>query len=62
MSMVSPSSAKKVKKQLFLNIGNQGDQQFIREITMPPSQVPRSNLVRNEEEKNDRIDLPDGLR
>ena len=62
MSMVSPSSAKKVKKQLFLNIGNQGDQQFLGEITMPVSQVPRSNSIRNEEEKNDRIDLPDGLR
>ncbi len=62
MSMVSPSSAKKVKKQLFLNIGNQGDQQYLGEITIPASQVPRANSIRNEEEKNDRIELPDGLR
>ena len=62
MSMVSPSSAKKVKKQLFLNLSPQGDQQFIREITMPASQVPRANRIRNEEEKDNRIDLPDGLR
>ena len=62
MSMVSPSSAKKVRKQLFLNLGDQADQQYIGEITIPALQVPRANRIRNEEEKDNRIDLPDGLK